>query len=404
MRDFDHSKWKQFHKLCPFGAMLKKHYSTDAQTERDYEHPNKSTIFHTPQTQPQPQPELEKPKLPKIIPEVSNVKPKAVYMDPLINSLEKLKRDGSYREFKNMTRYAGNFPVAQHRDICPENQSETKEVVVWCSNDYLGMGQHPEVIKAIQDAVKDSGAGSGGTRNISGTNRYHKDLEAELSDLHHKDASLLFSSCYVANTSTITTLVKLIPGLEIYSDAKNHASLIEGIKNSRAPKYIFKHNDAEHLESLLSKSPPNVPKLIIFESVYSMDGTISPISKICDLADKYNAMTFIDEVHAVGLYGPRGGGVAELRNQMHRIDIISGTLAKAFGVYGGYVSGNKDLIDALRSYSPGFIFTTSLPPSVTSGARASVSILKRHPEIRLNHQTKAATCCGRRCQNVQTDE
>jgi len=252
------------------------------------------------------------------------------------------------------------------------------------------MGQHPVVLSAIEGAVKQSGAGSGGTRNISGTNRYHKELEWELADLHKKEASLLFSSCYVANTSAITTLVKLIPGLELYSDAKNHASLIEGIRNSRAPKKVFRHNDVEHLEQLLRESDSSTPKLIIFESVYSMDGTIAPIGKICDVAQKYSALTFIDEVHAVGLYGLRGAGVAEQDGEMHRIDLISGTLAKAFGVYGGYVAANKDIVDALRSYSPGFIFTTSLPPSVTSGAAASVKYLKEHPEIRYDHRAKSA--------------
>jgi 5-aminolevulinate synthase len=241
----------------------------------------------------------------------------------------------------------------------------------------------------MTNAIHEAGAGSGGTRNISGTSRFHTELEAELSRLHRKEASLVFANCYSANHATIVALVKLIPNLMIFSDQKNHASLIEGMRHSGAPKKVFKHNDLVHLEQLLQEADPNVPKIIIFESVYSMDGTIAPIKEICDLADKYNAMTFIDEVHAVGLYGEHGAGVAERDGLMHRLDIISGTLAKAFGVYGGYISASMKLIDSVRSSAPGFIFTTSLPPTVCAGAAASVNYLSQHNELRVEHQAKS---------------
>jgi len=246
------------------------------------------------------------------------------------------------------------------------------------------------VVGAITKAVSENGAGSGGTRNIAGTNKYHLELEAELSDLHHKEASLLFANCYSANQSAISTIVKLIPELVLFSDEKNHASLIDGIRQSRATKHVFKHNNVDHLREQLKKYPKSTPKMIIFESVYSMDGTISPISTICDLAEEFNCLTFIDEVHAVGLYGPRGAGVAERDGVMHRIDIISGTLAKGFGVYGGYIAANKHIIDGIRSFAPGFIFTTALPPSVTAGALASVRHLKNSTVEREMHQEKAA--------------
>jgi 5-aminolevulinate synthase len=294
-------------------------------------------------------------------------------------AIDTIKAEGRYRVFRNMTRQCGNFPHAEGTDV-----------IVWCSNDYLGMGQHPKVVGAITKAVSENGAGSGGTRNIAGTNKYHLELEAELSDLHHKEASLLFANCYSANQSAISTIVKLIPELVLFSDEKNHASLIDGIRQSRATKHVFKHNNVDHLREQLKKYPKSTPKMIIFESVYSMDGTISPISTICDLAEEFNCLTFIDEVHAVGLYGPRGAGVAERDGVMHRIDIISGTLAKGFGVYGGYIAANKHIIDGIRSFAPGFIFTTALPPSVTAGALASVRHLKNSTVEREMHQEKAA--------------
>jgi 5-aminolevulinate synthase len=296
------------------------------------------------------------------------------------DAIDTVKSEGRYRVFRNMTRECGNFPHA-----------EGTEVIVWCSNDYLGMGQHPKVVEAITKAVEENGAGSGGTRNIAGTNKYHLELEAELADLHQKQASLLFANCYSANQSVISTIVKLIPGMILFSDEKNHASLIDGIRQSRATKHVFKHNNIEHLRELLQFYPKSTPKMIIFESVYSMDGTVSPIAEICDLAKEYNCMTLIDEVHAVGLYGPRGAGVAERDGVMDRIDIITGTLAKGFGVYGGYVAASGNIIDAIRSFAPGFIFTSALPPSVTAGALASVRHLKQSNVERQMHQEKAAT-------------
>jgi 5-aminolevulinate synthase len=295
------------------------------------------------------------------------------------DAIDKVKSEDRYRVFKNMTRQCGKFPYAEG------------DVIVWCSNDYLGMGQHPKVVEAITKAVTENGAGSGGTRNIAGTNKYHLELESELADLHYKEASLLFANCYSANQSAISTIVSLIPGLVLFSDAKNHASLIDGIRQSRATKHIFRHNNIEHLRELLQLYPKSTPKMIIFESVYSMDGTVAPISAICDLASEYNCLTFIDEVHAVGLYGPRGAGVAERDGVMERIDIISGTLAKGFGVYGGYIAANKYIVDAIRSFAPGFIFTTAIPPSVTAGALASVKHLKQSTIEREMHQYKAAT-------------
>ena len=252
------------------------------------------------------------------------------------------------------------------------------------------MGQNPVVLQAMHEAVDAAGAGSGGTRNISGTTVYHKRLEAELADLHGKEAALLFTSAYIANDATLSTLPKLFPGLIIYSDALNHASMIEGVRRNGGAKRIFRHNDVEHLRALLEADDPKAPKLIAFESVYSMDGDFGPIEAICDLADEFGALTYIDEVHAVGMYGPRGGGVAERDRLLHRLDIINGTLAKAFGVMGGYIAASPKLCDAIRSYAPGFIFTTSLPPAVAAGAAASVAYLKRTPELREEHQTQAS--------------
>eukprot|EP01129_Flabellula_baltica_P016818 TRINITY_DN9136_c0_g1_i1.p1 TRINITY_DN9136_c0_g1~~TRINITY_DN9136_c0_g1_i1.p1 ORF type:complete len:512 (-),score=116.91 TRINITY_DN9136_c0_g1_i1:25-1560(-) len=305
---------------------------------------------------------------------------KADYDKYFKDSIASLKEEGRYRVFRNMTRKCGEFPKTHD------------ELTVWCSNDYLGMGQHPKVLNAIQEAVQTCGAGSGGTRNIAGTNQYHLDLEEELAKLHKMSGSLVFANCYTANATTISTLAKLIPGLKLYSDEKNHASLIEGIRNSRAPKAVFRHNDLEHLEELLSADDIDTPKMIIFESVYSMDGSIGKIKEICDLADKYNALTFIDEVHAVGLYGETGAGVAEQEGLMDRLDIVSGTLGKAYGCYGGYIAASADMIDAIRSYAPGFIFTTAIPPSVTAGALASVKHLKKSQRERYQHRQNTRYC------------
>lgn len=284
--------------------------------------------------------------------------------------IEELKLEGRYRYFHENARIAGRFPVS--RFVSSGNGSE---ITVWCSNDYLGMGQHPDVIQAMQKALGEAGAGSGGTRNISGTTSYHVALEAKIAELHGKEAALLFTSAFVANDATLSTLQRLLPGLVIFSDAHNHASMIEGIRRGGGPKHVFRHNDVAHLEELLSKYPAATPKLIAFESIYSMDGDIAPMAEYCELAERYHALTYLDEVHAVGMYGPRGGGISEQRGLSGRIDIINGTLAKAFGVMGGYIAAKRSICDAIRSYAPGFIFTTSLAPVLAAGARAAITHL-----------------------------
>lgn len=288
------------------------------------------------------------------------------------NCVDAVKAEGRYRIFATLERVVGRFPKALYHT--PDGS--VREVTVWCSNDYLGMGQHPKVIAAARDALERSGTGAGGTRNISGTTRYHIDLEESVADLHQKEAGLVFSSGYVANEGALSTLGRLLGECIIFSDELNHASMIHGIKSSRRHKQIYRHNDIEHLEDLLKAADPALPKIIAFESVYSMDGDISPIKEICDLAEKYNALTYLDEVHAVGLYGPRGGGVAEERGVMDRVDIIEGTFGKGYGAMGGFITGTRPIIDAIRSYASGFIFTTSLPPAVLAAARAAVEHLK----------------------------
>ena len=307
------------------------------------------------------------------------------YNDFLDQSLNRLHNEGRYRTFIDIVREKGNFPHATwHR---PDGTNAP--VTVWCGNDYLGMGQHPTVLRAMHEALDATGAGSGGTRNISGTTVYHKKLEDELAYLHGKENTLLFTSAYIANDATLSTLPKLFPDLIIYSDALNHASMIEGIRRNGGSKRIFRHNDLGHLRELLESDDPKAPKVIAFESIYSMDGDFAPIAKICDLADEFNALTYLDEVHAVGMYGARGAGVAERDRLMHRIDIINGTLAKAYGVMGGYIAASAKLCDAIRSYAPGFIFTTSLPPAVAAGAAASVAHLKSDQDLRAQHQTQS---------------
>ena len=293
------------------------------------------------------------------------------YSEIFKKSLDKLKSEGNYRVFADLEKLAGNFPQAlNYKD------NSVAEVTVWCSNDYLGMSQNQDVLASMTNALNKVGAGSGGTRNISGTNHYHVLLERELCYLHQKEAALLFNSGYLANQATLSTLGKKIPNCVFFSDEKNHASMIQGIKNSGAKKVIFKHNNLDDLEKNLKKFPNSQPKIIAFESVYSMDGDFSPINGICNLAQKYNALTFLDEVHAVGIYGERGAGVAERDKVMDQVDIIQGTLAKAFGVIGGYITAKKETIDFVRSFSSGFIFTTSLPPCIAAGAYASIRHLK----------------------------
>jgi 5-aminolevulinate synthase len=301
--------------------------------------------------------------------------------------LRRLHDEGRYRVFAELERIVGAFPRARlHRD-----GQQPRDVTVWCSNDYLAMGQHPAVVGAMRTAIDAQGSGAGGTRNISGTNTLHAQLERELAKLHDKEAALIFTSGYVANETTLQTLGALLPGCELYSDALNHASMIAGIRHSGAKRRIFRHNDVAHLEELLAGADPATPKIVAFESVYSMDGDISPIGEICDVAHRYGALTYLDEVHAVGMYGQRGAGVAERDGALDRVDIVQGTLAKAFGVIGGYIASTAATVDFVRSCGSGFIFTTSLPPAIAAAALQSVRHVSSHPELRVRHQERAAT-------------
>lgn len=302
-------------------------------------------------------------------------------------AIDRLHAEGRYRVFIDVLRNKGAYPNAR----CFAGHNGPKPIVVWCSNDYLAMGQHPDVIAAMEEALHDVGAGSGGTRNIGGNTHYHIELERELADLHGKEGALLFTSGYVSNEATLSTLARLMPGCIVYSDELNHASMIAGIRNSGCEKRVFRHNDLAHLEELLAADDASAPKLIAFESVYSMDADIAPIAAICDLADKYNALTYLDEVHAVGMYGARGGGISERDGVADRITIIEGTLGKAFGVMGGYIAADQVIIDVIRSYAPGFIFTTSLSPVLVAGALASVKHLKASSVEREGQQVAAAT-------------
>jgi 5-aminolevulinate synthase len=300
--------------------------------------------------------------------------------------LDRLRDEGRYRVFAELERIVGAFPRARfHQD------GKTRDVTVWCSNDYLAMGQHPVVLQAMQAAIGAQGSGAGGTRNISGTNTLHVALERELAQLHAKEAALVFTSGYVANETTLATLGALLPGCELYSDAFNHASMIAGIRHSGAVRKIFRHNDVAHLHQLLAASAPGTPKIVAFESVYSMDGDISPIGEICDLAHRYGALTYLDEVHAVGMYGERGAGVAERDGALDKVDIVQGTLAKAFGVVGGYIASTAAAVDFIRSCGSGFIFSTSLPPAIAGAALASIRYVTSHPELRQRQPERAAT-------------
>uniref|UniRef100_A0A3Q3QHM5 5-aminolevulinate synthase n=1 Tax=Monopterus albus TaxID=43700 RepID=A0A3Q3QHM5_MONAL len=365
---------------CPFLAaeMGQKHSNVVRQVGMEFQEDVQEV--RTVQKEVSPD-ELKKPSLDRLPGRVSRFH----YDDFFEKKIEEKKSDHTYRVFKTVNRLANEFPMA---DDFTGSLEDKREVSVWCSNDYLGMSRHPRVVQSITDTLQKHGSGAGGTRNISGTSKFHVELEQELADLHKKDAALLFTSCFVANDSTLFTLAKMLPGCEIYSDAGNHASMIQGIRNSGAKKFVFRHNDVAHLRELLQKGDPTKPKIVAFETVHSMDGAVCPLEKMCDVAHEFGAITFVDEVHAVGLYGARGGGIGDRDGVMHKMDIISGTLGKAFGCVGGYIASTAALVDTVRSYAAGFIFTTSLPPMLLAGARQSIQVLKGEEgrALRRKHQ------------------
>lgn len=376
LRNYSGSVLKQYVDHCPFMSRMMSTVSVDS-APADSE--NKCPFLET----VKPLVKVASPEMQQdiiaITPHEDQEKP-FMYQEFFANQIAKKKQDHSYRIFKKVNRMGDNFPYAHE---CTQGQ---KPITVWCSNDYLGMSRHPEVKKAVAQAVEQYGVASGGTRNISGNSTMHEDLEYELADLHQKEAALLFTSCFVANDSTLFTLAKALPGCQIFSDAGNHASMIQGIRNSGAPKHVFKHNDPNHLEELLQRVDYSIPKIVAFETVHSMTGAVCPLEEMCDVAHKYGAITFVDEVHAVGLYGASGGGIGDRDGVLHKMDIISGTLGKAFGNIGGFISSTATLVDMIRSYAAGFIFTTSLPPTVLRGALKAVQILKSEEGRMLRRQ------------------
>lgn len=377
-RECSNAKDCQFYEACQTKAVVQHRFKDLEDTQKSYEKSSDKCFAVRQQVQQKVNQNTLKP---------NEDTQQFDYESLFAKTIADKKKDGSYRQFKKVIRSATNFPNVKEKTSKGE-----RDVTIWCSNDYLGLGRHPLVQERVQAAVRQFGVGSGGTRNISGSNPIHEELEAELAKLHEKQAALIFTSCYVANDTTLYTMAKMLPGCHIFSDAGNHASMIQGIRNSGRPKHIFRHNDYEHLEELLSTLPVSTPKIVAFESVHSMDGSICDLERMCDVAHKYGAFTYVDEVHAVGLYGKHGGGIGERDNLNDKIDVVTGTLGKAFGNIGGYIAASEMFCDAMRSYGSGFIFTTSLPPSVVSGSLAAIEISRSDEgrQLRARHQLYAS--------------